>query len=290
MFEKNERDFNEESYKSKKGKGSLITKIVISILVIFAALNSFTIIPTGYSGVKITFGQVSDTVVHQGINFKIPFVQRVAKVNNKQQDIEITSSVVESTITGKIPITVGNIGVTYQISADKASYIYKTVSDPDNLLSTDLVTSAIKSATTTFDADNVVVRTTIEPAVKEQLQKKIDEKYGEGLLSIVQVTLGDIQFTDEYNTAINNKNIAKQEAEQQAIVNEKNIEQANAEAEAMLIAAQAEKEANEIKEKSITDKILIQQYLEKWNGELPKVSGSDGGYMIDISSVMDETQ
>lgn len=272
---------------SKKTAGS---KVII-LLGVAALLFSqcFVIVGTGYSGVRITFGQVNETAVSQGFNFKIPFIETIVAVNNRQQDLEVVSadSAIESTISGKVPISISGVTVTYQMNPEKASFIYSTVTNPYDLLSYSVVSSSIKATTPEFDTDAVVIRSDVEAAVKETLQKYIDSKYGADVLSIIQITMGNISFTDEYNQSVNEKNVAKQAAETQDIENKKNIDRANAEAEAKLISAQAEKEANELLEKSITNNILVQQYLEKWNGTLPTVTGSDGGVMIDISKLME---
>lgn len=273
----------------KKSSGYLLLVFFGLVSLVFS--QCFVIVGTGYSGVRITFGQVDEKAVSQGFNFKIPFVQTIVTVNSRQQDVEVVSndSGIESTITGKVPITISGVNVTYQINPDKASYIYATVTAPDNLLTYSIVSSSIKATTPSFDTDGVVVRSDVEAAVKEELQKYIDNKYGGDVLSVIQVTVGNIAFSDEYNKSVNDKNIAKQAAETQEIDNKKNIEKANAEAEAKLISAQAEKEANELLENSITNNILVQQYLEKWNGVLPTVTGSDGSVMIDISKLMEES-
>lgn len=39
---------------------------------------------------------------------------------------------------------------------------------------------------------------------------------------------------------------------------------------------------------SITDEILMQQYLEKWDGKLPSVTGANDGVMIDVGQMMNE--
>jgi len=259
--------------------------IIIGLLVMIVS-QCFVVIKTGYTGVRVTFGQVDEKNVSQGLNFKIPFVQKIERINNKQQDTKLaTKNSIEATITGKVPITISNITVTYQISSGKAAYLYTNVSDPENLVTYSIVSSAIKTTTPDFDTDAVVVRSNVELAVKETLQQYINDKYGSEVLDILQVTIGNISFSDEYNASVNAKNVAKQDAETQEIVNQKNIDQANAEAESKLVSARAEKEANELLEASITDKILMQQYLEKWNGELPTVTGSDN-VMMDVSGLM----
>lgn len=272
----------------KKSSGYIALLLLGLVALVFS--QCFVIVGTGYSGVRITFGQVDEKSVSQGFNLKIPFIQTIVTVNNRQQDLEVVGaeSGIESTIVGKVPITISGVTVTYQINREKASYVYSTVTDPDNLVTYSIVSSAIKATTPSFDTDEVVIRSDVEGAIKEALQEYLDNKYGADVVSVIQITVGNISFTDEYNTSVNEKNMAKQAAETQDIENKKNIDRANAEAEAKLISAQAEKEANELLEKSITNNILMQQYLEKWNGVLPTVTGSDGSVMIDISKLMED--
>ena len=45
------------------------------------------------------------------------------------------------------------------------------------------------------------------------------------------------------------------------------------EAEKLVVKAQAEKEANEIISSSLTNEVLLEHFLEKWNGELPEYVG-----------------
>ena len=61
-----------------------------------------------------------------------------------------------------------------------------------------------------------------------------------------------------------------------------NKEKAKTEAETKLIKAQGDAKANAVKTKALTDKVLLEQWISKWNGILPLVSGSEGN-MIDIS-------
>lgn len=50
--------------------------------------------------------------------------------------------------------------------------------------------------------------------------------------------------------------------------------------------AEAKAEANRILSESLTDEVLRQYYLDKWNGQLPKVmTGSDGDIMLDVGGV-----
>ena len=75
----------------KKHVGS--TLLIVAGVLVFVSAFSFEIVPTGYTGVKTTFGQVSEDVMPTGFNAKIPFVQSIKLVNNKQQDVAIDAKV-----------------------------------------------------------------------------------------------------------------------------------------------------------------------------------------------------
>ena len=62
------------------------------------------------------------------------------------------------------------------------------------------------------------------------------------------------------------------------------LEAAKAEAEKIVVAARGEAEANKILQMSITPQLIQKMWVEKWNGEMPKVVGSGGNVMsmIDV--------
>lgn len=238
---------------------------------------SFTIIPTGYTGVKTTLGQVDSRVLYNGFNGKIPVIQSIKKVNNKQQD-ELFEGEIWGESSDKTEVIVSNVIVTYQINSEKTVYIFKNVANPDkNLIQQTLVNSAIKSATVKLPTAHVTNRNMIEKTAKETLQAALDEKYEPETIYVLKVTIDNMDFTEEYNAAIAAKQIAKQQAEQQQVENQKAIDkaaadkekaiieaetkqiQADADAEAMKKAADADAYAYRVKSAEITDNLL-----KKW--------------------------
>ena len=56
------------------------------IIILVLAVCSFHIIPTGYTGVKTSFGQIQEITIQSGkLNFCIPFVQSIHKVNTSRR-------------------------------------------------------------------------------------------------------------------------------------------------------------------------------------------------------------
>ena len=145
----------------------------------------------------------------------------------------------------------------------------------DCLVTTDLVSSGLKSASKILSDEDSTNRSIIEPKAKEEIQRVFNEKYGENTVLINRVTINSADFEDAYNQAIADKQNAQIAAEKQAIDNQKAIDQATAEAEAKKIAAQGEADAKEILNQTISDKTLQEKWLDKWNGQLPQYVGGD---------------
>ena len=66
--------------------------------------------------------------------------------------------------------------------------------------------------------------------------------------------------------------------------NETKIAKAEADAKALLIKTEAEAEANRKLNESLTDKILREKYLNKWDGKLPTtLAGEDTQILIPVN-------
>lgn len=268
--------------------------MIIGGLILLVFSQSFAIIPTGYTGVRITFGQIDNRTVQNGFNWKIPFVQSINQVNNKQQDISYTGQVWSETAERTVLYYEG-ITVTYTINPEKSAWIYANVSDyKKNLISDNLVASAIKSSSKELNSTDATNRGIIEPIAQEKIQEALDQKYGSDVVFINKVVIANTDFEESYNQAIADKQTAQLAYEKQQIENKRQIEaaeaeaqvkttQAKAEADAAVIKAQGEADANKLLNDSITDKILRQQYYEKWNGQLPNViTGNSSDIIMDI--------
>ena len=136
--------------KAPSQKKTVITLIGAGVLCILFSL-AFTIIPTGYTGVRVTFGQVEERTLNNGINFQLPLIQEIVLVNNKQQDIKFNENTISSETSERNTVNFQGITVTYQINPQKSAWIYANVTNYEaGLVNESLVASAIK--TTSKDA------------------------------------------------------------------------------------------------------------------------------------------
>lgn len=281
-------------------KGVKAAFLVVGILLIFLS-QSVYVVKTNHTGVSVTLGQVNENSVKPGIGFKKPFIEKIHDFDNRQNTTTIADKCWSET-KDRTVIYYENVSISYQIPAEGVVWLYNNVEDTDNLLGTDIVSSAVKASSVKFADTDATNRGLIEPEVTKALQKLADEKYGAGRVIVVSTIAGNADFLDEYNQALEQKRLAQIEKDKQDIENEKAIAKANndkevskinaekdynekvqaakAEADALYELAQKQAEANDLLANSLTDPILRQQFLDKWDGKFPNYVGGESGSFI----------
>lgn len=268
--------------KSKK----ITIGIVIAVLAGIILLSAATIVPAGHTGVVITLGEVSKSF-DEGFHLKIPFVQNVQIISNKIQVYESPASAVSK----DLQTVSSTIAVNYRLIANKSAEMYQNVgTDYETILITPVVQECMKSITAKYTAEQLITeRMTVGDEVKTDLDFKLND-YG---IYIEKFNIVNFDFSEEFNAAIEAKQVAEQnllktqtEQKQQIVIAEaeakKQVIAANAEAESILAKAQAQADANQLIENSLSNKVLMYDQIDKWDGVLPKVTSGDSSLMIDI--------
>ena len=269
-----------ETYRPRRKLKAIVPIAVVIVVVALIALSSVATIPTGHTGVVTTFGSVEDYTFDSGVHFKLPW-QKVVLLDNRIQKQTVNLSCFSSDIQ-EVSMT---YTVNYQINKANAQDIYKTIgTDYYNTVIIPCITESTKVITAKYSAEDLVSeRTNLASAIEEELTSKL-ELFN---VELVSTSIEDMDFTDAFTNAVEEKQVAQQnklraeteaerakiEAEAEAAV--KRIE-AQAEADAKLIQAEAEAEANRKVAESLTDEILRNKMLDTWNGELPLVTDGSG--------------
>lgn len=194
------------SYKEESVK-RIIGGLLLVVGLAFAVVSqSFAIIPTGYTGVKTTFGQIDNTTLQNGFNWKTPFIQSIEMVDNKQQDIPFNDDEIWSETKERTAIYYKGVTVTYQINPEKSSWIYANISNyKDSLVTKPLVSSAIKASSKDLSDVDATNRSIIEPKALKNIQDSLNDKYGKDVIYVNKVTINNADFEESYNKAIADK-------------------------------------------------------------------------------------
>lgn len=252
-------------------------KMIIAIssvaIVVLLFLLSFTTIKSGEVGIRVRFGKVVSKT-NEGVNFKVPFIERIERMNIKVQKAEVRTN----SSSKDLQEVDMSLAVNYKVDSKKAVNLYKTVGTGyREVILEPAIEESIKAVTSKYTAEELITnRSEVSQKSMEELSKKV-EKYG---IIVNDFNITNFNFSEEFNKAIEEKQVA----EQKVLTAKQELEKEKIEAEKKIVKAESEKKANELKEKSLTDNIIKEKFIEKWNGELPKVTGSNN--IFDISSLI----
>lgn len=264
-----------------------VTAAVIAFAAVIAIIvSSIQIVPAGSTGVVLTFGKVSDRVMTEGLNFKIPFIQKVAVISNKIQKTEVDANAVSKDLQS----VSSSIAVNYRINSDASAGIYRNIGrDYESVVLLPAVQESMKSISAKYTAEELI---TERAAVGEEIKSTLSEKVSSYGITIDKFNIVNFDFSAEFNQAIEAKQVAEQnllktktEQEEQIVIAEAEAQKkkiaAEAEAQATLTTAEAEAQANQKIAASLTDSVVEYQKIQKWNGELPYATGGASILNID---------
>lgn len=224
------------------------------LLALIIFLGPWTIIETGEKGVVLRLGRYSETM-SEGLNFKIPVVDKVIKLNIRDVNLGVdtkvssgdmqTIKVKTSLIYALDPNNVGNIYQKYNVN-------YETI------LIKPLLLESINSVVANYPIESFVEK---RAEISERIKETFIAKAGHDGILVKSLMITEHDFSDEFNKAIEDKKIAEQGALK-----------ARYDLERVTLEAKAQME----KQKSLNQMVLQEKAIDKWDGKLPQYySGGD---------------
>lgn len=265
-------------YENDNAVGKIICVILAAICLISFIIVpfSFHTVNSGEIAVVKNLGKITGTR-DAGTNFDLWFTTTYQKYDTKVQNVEITTAAYSSDAqTMDVAMT-----LQYQVMPDKVTDIatqYGTLEVLQGRIQS-IVIEKTKAVLSSHKAMDIIAnRAGISPEVEAAIKEAVDTDY---FVSITAVVLTNIDFSDSFEKAVEDKMVAEQAKLKADYDNDTKIAKAEADAKALMIAAEAEAEANKLLTQSLTDQVLESKFYDKWNGELPQVMG-EGAAILDI--------
>lgn len=282
---------------------AVVAVILIAALVIVGM--PFTTVPEGHVGVVVHFGEAQEEVLYPGFNTK-PLFSKVVDMDTRWQRYSIQTAAFSKDIQ-QVDIV---MSVNYALQKQGALKMYKSVGTKyaDSII-LPLVHEAVKSTFAKYSAEQLVSNRDL---ISEEVFAELSQELEFYALSVKEVAIEDIDFSDAFTNAIEAKQVATQtllqaetEQKQQTLVAQAEAERAKikaqAEAEQQMIKAQAEADAKKIaadaeayrlqqENAHITDAVIKKEMIEKWNGKLPVISGDGATPILNVSEIMNPTE
>ena len=249
--------------------GALVTAVIFFCAV---AVESFTVISAGHTGVQVTLGEVNPMPLTEGVHFVNP-ISQVKDVDVRLQRAELKAA---NAGTKDLQVVHTDIVVNFRLDPNKVPHIYKEYGlNVDEKVLGPGINEAFKSVTGHYTSEELVTKRDL---VSQEILQHLVAKMAPFNITVSNISLVNFGFSPEYQKAIEAKVIAVQQtakAEQDLarikVEAASRVAQAKGEAEAIAIQAQA------IQSNGGQNYVQL-QWIEKWNGALPStvLNGSNG--------------
>ena len=267
-------------------------KVIVFLFSLVLILGSCTTVDSGeigikfkkFSGSKEDYGGVEGTV--RGWVFYNPLTESVftypTMVQRKNYEAFNVNAKDASTFTMDPQIA-------YHINVDKAADIFVKYRKPINELEDGYIRTCIYEAYRTcansYTSDSLMSnRAQFEADVRSRLEKSLAQ---EGFIvdeftSAITPPKSLIEMIDAKNRAVQAALKATNEVKEAEAKAKIAIAKAKGEGDAMRIKADAEAYYNKAIAASLTQYVVMEDWIEKWDGSLPTVQGGQG-MMFDMS-------
>lgn len=241
-------------------------ELAIAFVVLLLLWSSFVTIGPGERGVLMTFGAVQHGVLTPGLHMKIPLMQTV-----KRMDVQIQKSQTEETAASRdLQDVTTEVAVNWSINPVDAEWVYERLGDESQLadkIITPVVSNAVKAVAAHYDAEQLVEK---RDQVRDQVQQQIVAALAPYKVQVQGVNITNFKFSADYASAIEQKQVAQQKAQQA----EYDLARTKVQAQQAVAQADGQAQAQKLLQSTITPEIIQLKAVEKWNGVLPQVTGN----------------
>lgn len=268
-------------------------KQFVALIGLFICLLGFyTKIPDNSVGIVYSpFSGTKTEALSEGFHAKSPF-DKVYKISTLTQSMTVSNL---TTQTKDAQYLTSQLDIKYKVDTTNAYTVFKQYRTLDNMSKNMIVPTtqkALELVTTQYNIIDILGEKRSE--VYAKLDLALAEEFAKYGVEFVSISIADMDAGEALEKAISDEAVAKKavetaeqnlkkaeiDAKQQSVQAQAEQDAAKIKAETMKIEAQAHKEANELLNFSLSDLILRQQWIEKWDGKLPTYYGGDSTMMI----------
>lgn len=242
----------------EKRKKILIGVGIIAVLLGLA--TSIKIVGTGQVGVVTQYGKVTGRELNEGLSLILPFgINKVALYDVKLQKQTVDSKAASSDLQD----VSSQIVLNYNLKRDSVSRLHQTIGITyEDKVITPAINEVFKAAAAKYSASELISK---RNELKAETQKIITERIAKYGISVDALSITNFEFSPNFSKAIEDKQVAQQNAER---------------AKFNLEAAKTDAEAQKAQSETLSAEYLQKQAIEKWDGKMPEYLG--GGAVFNI--------
>jgi len=246
-----------------------VVGLIVALWLVFASMET---VENGHRGMKVSFGKVDSELLTPGLVFVNPFTTKVVLMNVQTNKWEGDSQAYTRDVQqAKILFTLN-----YNLDPTKVIETYQSVgTDWAGKLVGQVVHESIKREFGQHEAVDIIAQ---RDKASRAIEAEVKEKLALRNVNVTGFQLTNIDYTTEFEHAVEQKVIAQQKAieEQNRTVQireqaAQKVETAKGNAEATLLIAKAEAESIRIRANALeaNAKLVEWEAVQKWNGQMP---------------------
>ena len=236
--------------------------VVVAVLIVLAIalLGSFHIVPPGHRGVSVTLGKVAPKELPEGLVFKLPLLTSITDVPVRQ----LRADGKADSFSSDLQTIVVSYTVLYRIPGGRVVELYQQYrGDPYLTLVEPRMQEGIKQIAALFRAEDLVKN---RDKIKQDVLDRVRSSIGE-IMNIVDVSITNIDLSDQLEQAIEQKVVREQEA----LAKQYELEKEKRQAEITLVRAEAEAKSVKVKGEAIklSPEVIQLEIAQRWDGKAP---------------------
>lgn len=253
-------------------------KLTAFLFLITILLTPCVIINAGERGVLMQFGQVQEIVLGEGIHIIFPIINTVKKISVKIQKQEISAEASAKDLQAVFT----DVALNWHIIPEETNIVFQNIGDEQDIIVKIInpaIQEVLKAVIAKYTAEEIVTkREEVKAGVDNTLTTRLHEYH----IVVDDISLVHVNFSNQFNQAVEAKQIAEQDAKRADFIALK----AAKEAAAKVNLAQGEAEANKLLRETLSDDILERQFVEKWDGKLPLIMSKDAPKVLNMNELL----
>lgn len=256
---------------------ALVGGVAVAFAVLIA-FSSFVIINPGQAGVISILGKARDGALLEGIHVKPPLISQVDVYDVTVQKFEVPAQ----SSTKDLQDLSGRFAINFRLDPLRVVEIRRTQGTLANIVSKIIAPQTQESFKIAAARRTAEESITKRSELKEDFDTALDERLKKYGIIVLDTSVVDLNFSPEFARAVEDKQIAEQQAQRAVYV----AQQAEQEAQAEINRAKGRSEAQRLLAETLKaqggELVLQKEAIEAWReggAQMPNVlvTGGEGG-------------
>jgi prohibitin 1 len=216
---------------------SLISGIIL-VIIGFLALNAFTIINPGEAGVLSILGKAQDVPLLEGFHLRPPLISRVDIYDVTVQKFEVPAQ----SATKDLQDLTASFAINFRLDPEQVVLVRRTQGSLQNIVAKIIAPQTQESFKVAAARRTAEESITQRDLLKEDFDAALGERLKKYAVVVLDTSVVDLNFSPEFAKAVEDKQIAEQQAQRAVYI----AQQASQEAQADINRAQGRAEAQRL--------------------------------------------